>query len=100
MPREQERIPLNLDVVLDSSSGKHEVRISDISFGGCYVDTIAPAAEGEPVTLKIQIPESEETIAFTGTVAYSMERFGFGVRFTDLTDQQKAFLESMIGPNP
>jgi uncharacterized protein (TIGR02266 family) len=100
MPREQERIPLNLDVELDSSSGKYEVRISDISLGGCYVDTIAPAAEGEPVKLKIKMPESGDTIVFTGTVAYSMERFGFGVRFTDLTDQQKAFLESVMGPKP
>lgn len=100
MPREQERIRLNLDVELDSSSGKHEVRISDISLGGCFVDTIAPAAEGEPVKLKINVPESGDTIVFTGTVAYSMERFGFGVRFTDLTDPQKAFLESVMGSNP
>lgn len=99
MPREQDRILLSLEVVLDSSSGKREARISDISLGGCYVDTITPAGEGELVALRIRDPESGEMIPFTGSVAYSMERLGFGVRFTDITDKQRAFLEHLVGWN-
>ncbi len=97
MPREQDRIPLSLEVILDSSSGKREARISDISLGGCYVDTITPAGEGESVSLQIRVPATEEMIPFTGTVVYSMEQLGFGVRFTDMTDKQRAFLEEIVG---
>lgn len=92
----QERIPIVVEVLLDSSSGRRDARISDLSLGGCYVDTIATPREGESINLAIYVPSSREVMSFTGVVAYSLERFGFGIRFTELTDDRLAFLKRII----
>jgi hypothetical protein len=86
------------EVILECASGKREARISDLSPGGCYVDSIIAVAEGEPVSLSIKT-ESDEALSFTGEVAYVLNGLGFGVRFTDLTDERKAFLDQVIHPD-
>lgn len=96
MPRQQERIPFRLEVVLESASGKREVRISDLSAGGCYVDTIVGAQEGEPVNLQFKMPSTGEIMAFSCEAAYVFEGMGFGVRFTSLTEQHKDFLDKLM----
>lgn len=95
MPREQERVPFLIEIVLESASGKREARISDISMGGCYIDSIASFHEGEPVAFDLIHPNGQ-SLPFTGEVAYVLEGFGFGVKFTDLTEEQSVFLERMV----
>jgi hypothetical protein len=95
MPREHERVPFLVEIVLESSSGKREARISDISMGGCYVDSIATVRDGEAVAFDLVHP-SGQRLPFTGTVSYVLEGFGFGVRFTDLTDEQTVFLTRIV----
>ena len=51
--REHERKQLFAETTLEFSSGKYEARISDISLGGCYVDSIASVVEGEIITLSL-----------------------------------------------
>jgi hypothetical protein len=93
--RQYERKPFLTEITLEFSSGKREARISDLSMGGCYVDTIASAPEGEPVKISIQTP-SGESMQFEGEVAYVLPGFGFGIRFTDLTDERTDFLNKII----
>jgi|SRR5215218_4849362 len=95
MPRKEERVAYLNEVVLEWSSGKREARITDLSAGGCYVDTIATIPEGESISFTLNRSEGEP-IHFTGNVAYVMPGFGFGIQFTDLSDQAKAALESLI----
>jgi len=95
MPREQERVPFLVEIILESSSGRREARISDISMSGCYIDSIATAREGEAVSFEVPRPGGE-AMKFTGEVAYALEGFGFGIRFTDLTDEKKSFIEEII----
>ena len=97
MPRQQPRLSLVIEIVFDSGSGKG-ARISDISMGGCYVDTIATFREGEPVTFFLV--QSGGRIKFTGEVSYVLEGFGFGVRFTDLTGEQTDFLNRIVSSPP
>jgi hypothetical protein len=96
MPRKEDRYSYLKEVELEFSSGKRSVRISDISLGGCYIDTIAQVPAGEPLTLRISA-EDGESMEFRGRVAYILERFGFGVEFTDLTDEHRAFLAKLLG---
>ena len=98
MPREQERVPYLKEIVLECASGKREARISDLSPGGCYVDSIVAVTEGEPISLSIGT-SSGDALSFTGTVAYVLNGMGFGVRFADLTDEKKSFLEHVIHPS-
>lgn len=95
MPREQERITYLIEIVLECASGKREARISDLSPGGCYIDSIVSVQEGEPVSFSLK-DSSGKTLPFTGKVAYAFGGAGFGVKFTDLTDERKAFLDEVI----
>jgi hypothetical protein len=96
MPREQERVPYLIEAVLEFASAKHAARISDLSAGGCYIDSIVQVREGESVTFEIPTP-SDEKIKFSGEVAYVLEGSGFGLKFRDLTDVQKAYIDRMMG---
>lgn len=102
MPRQFERISLSLEVMLEFSSGRREARISDLSMGGCFVDTILNATEGEPVNFELRL-SNVTSLALSGEVTYFMPRIGFGLRFTNLTDEKKSLLAQLItsyGGNP
>jgi hypothetical protein len=98
MPRQQERVPYLKEITLECASGKREARISDLSPGGCYIDSIVAVVEGEPVSLSIKT-ESGDALSFAGEVAYVLNGMGFGVRFTDLNDERKAFLGQIVSAN-
>ena len=95
MPRKEERYTFLKEVQLEFASGKRDARISDISPGGCYVDTIAQIPVGEPLSLTLT-GLNGEILNFNGRVAYVLDGMGFGVEFTDLTDAHREFLGQVI----
>lgn len=95
MPRKEDRYTYLKEVELEFASGKSSARISDISAGGCYIDTIAQVPVGEELTLHIS-PTSGEAMEFKGRVAYILEGFGFGIEFLDLTDEHRKFLSGLL----
>ena len=95
MPRQNDRFSYLKEVELEFSSGRRAARISDISAGGCYIDTIAQVPVGESLRLHIA-SSSGETMEFHGKVAYILEGFGFGVEFVDMTDAQRDFLTKLL----
>ena len=93
--RQDNRVSVSLPVVLDCSSGLREVRVSDLSLGGCYIDGLALVRPEEEVGLKLVLLNgSAEKIS--GTVTYVHEGIGFGVQFNDLNDQQRSVIEQLI----
>ena len=95
MAREQTRIPYLVEIVLESASGRRQERISDLSAGGCFVDSIALMTEGEPIAFEMVLPDGG-SLKFTGRVTYVLAGVGFGVRFTEVSDDQRAFIESAM----
>ncbi len=95
MPRKEDRYAYLQEVELEFASGERSARISDISAGGCYIDTIAQVPVGEPLNLRISA-RNGEIMQFTGTVAYIFEANGFGVEFTDLTDDHRKFILRLL----
>lgn len=95
MPRELERVQFLEEVELSFASGKRTARVSDISEGGCYVDSIASVPVGEPLTIDMKGPDGS-VLEFKGEVAYVLEGFGFGVRFVELSPEQKEFLHQLV----
>lgn len=93
--RKHNRVNLAQSVILDCSSGRREVRISDLSVGGCYVDSISGVVPGEIVGLKF-ILMHDRTVDISGTVAYVHDGIGFGVEFNSLTPEQLTVLEQLI----
>lgn len=95
MPREDERVSFYTEILLESGAGIRGARISDFSTGGCYIDTISPPPEGENVSFEFKNAAGAR-LKFTGTVAYVMPNMGFGIKFTDLTDDHRAAIEQII----
>jgi CheY-like chemotaxis protein len=95
MPRQQERLPISLEIVLESSSGKREARISDLSMGGCFIDTIVNIREGETVGFVLTL-STGQWLHLAGSVVYVLSGFGFGIRFIDISPEQQALLEQVI----
>ncbi len=95
MPRKEDRYTYLQEVELEFASGKSSARISDISAGGCYIDTIAQLPVGENLTLHIS-DSTGESMEFQSKVAYILDGFGFGVEFTDLTDDHRRFIAELV----
>jgi hypothetical protein len=83
------------EIELESASGKREARISDVSEGGCFVDTIVIVRPGEEVTLSGKL-DSGETLNVRGKVAYVLDGFGFGVEFIELTDDSRKAIDKIL----
>lgn len=95
MAREQQRVQFFIEVVLDSASGRWQARISDLSSGGCFIDSIATVREGEAVKFEVIHPGGK-SLHFTGQVTYTLPGVGFGVRFTNVTEAQQKFADMMV----
>ena len=100
--RSGQRWDVVLDAVWDGTSGNYNARITDLSDGGCYMDSLGDVTLGEPVNLKLQLP-SGEWLELSGVVAHHTPPVGFGVRFVDLSEDQlatlRAFIEYLKDPN-
>ena len=93
--RKEERLEVCLDAVWDGKSGNYIARVTDLSEGGCYVDTLGDAHVGEILSFKIQTPTGE-WLELTGEVAHETPPLGFGLRFAYLNDEQLEQLRSLI----
>jgi hypothetical protein len=52
--RGDERARVSLEAWWEGMSGRHEARVSDISMGGCFIDTQGVAESGELDRLRDQ----------------------------------------------
>ncbi len=93
--RRQRRVPARFDVVWEGAAGRHEARTSDLSPGGCFIDTIAQAAVGEAVDIRLRLPAGG-WIALRGEVTYQFPGVGFGVRFTQASAEDRRRLEWLV----
>ncbi len=100
--RADPRFDISLSARWQGSQANHNVRISDLSVGGCYVDTIVEVIVGEVLFLQILLPDGQ-WIEFQGVVAHRAPRLGFGVRFVNLDENQCCQIRSLLmkeNPNP
>ncbi len=98
MPRKDDRVTYLKEIELKFASGRRSARVSDISMGGCYIDTIAQVPIGEEMTLELAATNGE-MLRFRARIAYVLDGFGFGVEFLDLTDEHRAFLTRLLSAN-
>jgi hypothetical protein len=92
--RRYPRWPVSIDCEVEGASGRSTMRLSELSAGGCYVDTRTMFAEGTPITIKAMFPAAELT--FTGRVLYVQPEYGFGVGFDPLPDATREQLEEFL----
>lgn len=93
MSRKHEREKVAIEARLEKSSEERETVISNLSLGGCYVESVTEFALGEPVSFDL-IDPSGGTVGFTGQIAHVIKGQGFGLQFTNLRPDQISFLKS------
>lgn len=93
--RSSPRLSVSLDAVWDSANGNHPARITDLSVGGCYLDTVGEIMTGEIVGFRVSLADGD-WLYVEGEVRHHTPRKGFGVRFLDLEQQQKEKIEALL----
>src|ERR1700752_3638849 len=90
--RREKRWDVCLDAVWD---GNITARVTDLSEGGCYIDSLNQPNVGDLLNLKLHLPNGD-WLELTGEVAHQTPPLGFGVRFVEVTDEQLKNLRSLI----
>ena len=93
--RSKPRLSVNLDAVWHGGEERHSAQITDLSEGGCYLDTVGETLSGEIVAFRIELPDGD-WLYLEGEVRHYTPREGFGVRFVDLNDEQEEKLKALI----
>lgn len=90
--RREPRYPFiaSAELLEENSGSRMSTRISDLSLGGCYVDTVNPLPDGTLVRLKI----FTQTHSFEApaTVVYSHTHLGMGMKFGDVQPKHEEVL--------
>jgi len=82
------------EVIELASKAQLKARTSELGLGGCYIDTLNPFPQGTLVQLRIL--RDNGLFETQARVVYSDVRFGMGLAFTEMTDEQRSLLESWL----
>ena len=85
--RSRPRLSVNLEAVWDRESDNHPALITDLSLGGCYLNTVGEIRSGEIVAFRVLLPDGD-WLYVEGEVRHHSGR-GFGVQFVDLEREQE-----------
>ena len=69
-------------------------RLTDISRGGCYLETMSPLPVLTYINLTLTL--EEQHVHAKGQVVVAHPHFGMGVQFLDLSDKDRPVLEAWI----
>jgi hypothetical protein len=90
--RQHERYARALEGQWNGASGTGKCRISDISLGGCFIESLAMPAVGEDTTVTIHL--GSHRLALAGRIVYVEHGMGFSVQFQDVhTDHIEQLVE-------
>ncbi|MFN2530537.1 MAG: PilZ domain-containing protein [Pyrinomonadaceae bacterium] len=93
--RSAPRLSVSLNAVWDASGDHHPAQITDLSEGGCYLDTVGEVMSGEIVCFRVSLPD-DDWLYLEGEVRHHRDGFGFGVQFVDLNEEQQEKLKWLL----
>lgn len=73
-----------------SSESAVTARTTDISAGGCYIDSVNPLPPGTKIT--IELVHKGESFHAVGEIRYSQPNMGMGVSFMQITQVNREIL--------
>jgi CheY-like chemotaxis protein len=92
--RKFDRYDCLVGVDYDISDWTYQCYMRDISEGGMYIETEQSVKVGQPLVVSLSSPILESTCAIKGTVVRRDPK-GIGIRFENLTLQQKQVIRSL-----
>jgi PilZ domain len=93
--REKPRLNVSLDAMWDSSTEAHSARVTNLSEGGCFLDSVGEVRSGEIVGFRILMPD-DDWLYLEGEVRHLSAGMGFGVKFLDLNEEQTEKLHWLL----
>ena len=93
--RSKPRLSVHLDAVWHGGEEIHSARITDLSEGGCYLDTVGEVLVGEIVAFRVLLPD-DDWLYLEGEVRHHRHGLGFGVQFVDLNEEQVENLSRLL----
>jgi hypothetical protein len=94
--RRYQRFPFTatVEAVEIKSQARIEGRTSDVSLGGCYVDTTSSFSEGSIV--KIRLTMGARSFEAEAKVVYSLVNMGMGLKFTNADLEHLCLLDKWV----
>lgn len=89
--RTRERIPCNLDIVVN---GSLSCVAFDISEGGLYLKTSYGLTTGKVV--KLSLPFKGEKLEISARIKYCLRGVGMGLMFIDMDDALKGKIKALV----
>jgi hypothetical protein len=93
--RQKPRLSVSLDAEWDGTTGRHPARVTNLSEGGCYMDTVGEVRRGEMVGFRMLLPDGD-WLYLEGEVRHYTAGLGFGVQFADLDEDQEQKIALVI----
>jgi hypothetical protein len=93
--RSKPRLSVHLDAVWQGEDERHSARVTDLSEGGCYLDTVGDVMAGEIVAFRVLLPD-DDWLYLEGEVRHHRHGRGFGVQFVDLNEEQTENLQRLL----
>ena len=84
--RSTPRLNVSLNATWDGPRETHTARVTDLSAGGCYLDSVGEVRRGEIVGFRVLLPD-QDWLYLEGEVRHHSTN-GFGVQFLDLNQEQ------------
>jgi Tfp pilus assembly protein PilZ len=85
---------LGAEVYREDSTVPHHTKLSDISTGGCYVETPETFPEGTVLTIVVRT--AERKLCLAGKVARLNPGYGMGVRFVLANEAERTQVQQLI----
>lgn len=93
--RSRPRLRVSLDAMWDSSTEAHSARVTNLSEGGCYLDSVGEVRPGEIVGFRVLLPDGD-WLYLEGEVRHYTAGVGFGVKFVELNEEQTENLARLL----
>jgi hypothetical protein len=93
--RSKPRLSVRLDAVWDGDEARHSASVTDLSEGGCYLDTVGEVMVGEIVAFRVLLPD-DQWLYLEGEVRHHRHGLGFGVQFVELNEEQTENLQRLL----
>jgi hypothetical protein len=92
--RAAQRVSYLCDVECEGAGARFRTRINDLSTDGAFIDSVTNFPQGSIVKLRFRI--GDKAITVNSEVRYCMPQIGMGVRFTDLSADDRAAIARVI----
>ena len=93
--RETIRYPVSIDVEWEVNSTRLAGTLSDVSFDGCFVLSSGEVKDGDQIRIFVPLADGMK-VQFGGKIANYVFEIGFGVRFDQLSADQRKVLVNLV----